>query len=63
MKYIRKYVRFFENETMVKKDTKPQREFGEYSEETSSEEVVNRFEEIYKSLPSNEKKKIDSYFK
>ena len=60
MKYIRKYVRFFENETMVAKSTKTK---PEKPSEASVVDVVNRFEEIYKSLPSNEKKEIDSCFK
>lgn len=61
MKYIRKYVRFFENETMVAKKTtqKALKQKGEYASES---DVVNRLDDIYKSLPSNEKKEIDSYF-
>lgn len=62
MKYIRKYVKFFENETMVSKTTtqKPLRKKSEYA---TSGDVLNRFNEIYKSLPSEEQEEINSYFK
>jgi hypothetical protein len=61
MKYIKKYVRFFENETMVATPTKKAlKQKGEYA---TVVDVVNRLDEIYKSLSSDKKNEIDSYFK
>jgi hypothetical protein len=64
MKYINKYIKFFENETLV--DTKPQSKTIEKTDkvkELASEvDVVNRFERIYKDLSIEEKIEINQYF-
>ncbi len=67
MKYINKYIKFFENETLV--DTKPQAKTIEKTDKTdkvkelaSEKDVLNRFEKIYKDLSVEEKNEINSYF-
>ena len=64
MKYINKYIKFFENETLV--DTTPQTKTIEKTDkvkEVASEvDVVNRFEKIYKDLSIEEKTEINQYF-
>lgn len=68
MKYIKKYIKFFEN-TMVatevakktlQSDNLTLRHKGDESTES---EVVERFSEIYKGLSDSEKSEINSYFK
>lgn len=63
MKYIRKYIRFFENETMVTKKTKTKPEAPIKPSEAKLEDVVNRLEKIYKDISVEEMEKIDKYFK
>jgi hypothetical protein len=64
MKYINKYIKFFENETLV--DTKPQTKTIEKTDKVkelaSEKDVLNRFEKIYKDLSVEEKNEINSYF-
>jgi len=63
MKYIRKYVRFFENETMIRKGSKTKPVKPETPSEAKLEDVVNRLERIYKDISVEEMEKIDKYFK
>lgn len=63
MKYIRKYVRFFENETMIRKASKTKPVKPEKPSEAKLEDVVNRLERIYKDISVEEMEKIDKYFK
>ncbi len=64
MKYINKYIKFFENETLVE----PINQMGtiektdKVKELASEKDVLNRFEKIYKDLSVDEKKEINSYF-
>ena len=58
MKYINKYIKFFENETLVE----PKTVTKNAQELASEKDVVNRFERIYKDLSVEEKKEINSYF-
>ena len=64
MKYINKYIKFFENETLV--DTTPQtktiEKTNKVKEVASEVDVVNRFEKIYKDLSIEEKTEINHYF-
>lgn len=61
MKYINKYIKFFENETLV--EPKVVTKNAVDTKEVASEvDVVNRFERIYKDLSVEEKKEINSYF-
>jgi hypothetical protein len=64
MKYINKYIKFFENETLV--DTTPQTKTIEKTDKVkelaSEQDVVNRFERIYKYLSIEEKTEINQYF-
>ena len=64
MKYINKYIKFFENETLV--DTTPQtktiEKTNKVKEVASEVDVVNRFEKIYKDLSIEEKTEINQYF-
>jgi len=64
MKYINKYIKFFENETLV--DTKPQSKTIEKTDKVkelaSEKDFLNRFEKIYKDLSVEEKNEINSYF-
>ena len=59
MKYINKYIKFFENETLVEPKVVTKTKSKELASET---DVVNRFERIYKDLSVEEKKEINSYF-
>ena len=61
MKYINKYIKFFENETLVEPEVVTKNAVD--TKEVASEiDVVNRFERIYKDLSVEEKKEINSYF-
>jgi hypothetical protein len=65
MKYINKYIKFFENETLV--DTTPQTKTIEKTDKvenkTASElDVLSRFEKIYSDLSKEEKTEINQYF-
>ncbi len=65
MKYINKYIKFFENETLVEpiNQTETIEKTDKIENKTASEaDVVNRFERIYKDLSVEEKKEINSYF-
>lgn len=59
MKYINKYIKFFENETLVEPKVLTKKDSKELATEV---DVVNRFEKIYKELSVEEQKEINSYF-
>ena len=59
MKYINKYIKFFENETLVEPKVITKSKSKELATEV---DVVNRFEKIYKELSVEEQKEINSYF-
>jgi hypothetical protein len=59
MKYINKYIKFFENETLVEPKVVTKTKSKELATEV---DVVNRFEKIYKELSVEEQKEINSYF-
>lgn len=59
MKYINKYIKFFENETLVEPKVVTKTKSKELATEV---DVVNRFEKIYKELSVAEQKEINSYF-
>jgi hypothetical protein len=59
MKYINKYIKFFENETLVEPKVATKTNSKELATEV---DVVNRFERIYKELSVEEQKEINSYF-
>jgi hypothetical protein len=59
MKYINKYIKFFENETLVEPKVTTKTNSKELATEV---DVVNRFERIYKELSVEEQKEINSYF-
>jgi hypothetical protein len=61
MKYINKYIKFFENETLVEPEVVTKNAV-DTKEVASEADVVNRFERIYKDLSVEEKKEINSYF-
>lgn len=64
MKYIKKYIKFFETvaEPEVAKATLSRTTIGHEGEERTESDVVERLSRIYKGLPNDEKKKINSYF-
>ncbi len=68
MKYIKKYIKFFET-TMVAPEVAKKTLLSDNltlkhkGEESTESEVVERFSRIYKGLPAEEKSKINSYFK
>ena len=64
MKYINKYIKFFENETLVEPITQTEtiEKTDKVKELASEKDVLNRFEKIYKDLSVDEKKEINSYF-
>ena len=64
MKYIKKYIKFFETvaEPEVAKAALSKTTRGHEGEERTESDVVERLSRIYKGLPSDEKKKINSYF-
>ena len=49
MKYINKYIKFFENETLVEPEVVTKNAV-DTKEVASEADVVNRFERIYKDL-------------
>lgn len=59
MKYINKYIKFFENETLVEPKVVTKTNSKKLATEV---DVVNRFERIYKELSVEEQKEINSYF-
>ena len=66
MKYIKKYIKFFETvaapavaKSVLSSDKLAIRHEGE---ERTESDVVDRLSRIYKTLSSEEKKKINSYF-
>lgn len=65
MKYINKYIKFFENETLVEpiKQTKTIEKTDKIENKTASElDVLSRFEKIYSGLSEEEKAEINQYF-
>jgi hypothetical protein len=68
MKYIKKYIKFFET-TMVSPEVAKKTLLSDNltlkheGEESTELEVVERFSRIYKGLSEDEKSEINSYFK
>ena len=65
MKYINKYIKFFENETLVEpiKQVKTIEKTDKIENKTASElDVLSRFEKIYSDLSEEEKAEINQYF-
>jgi hypothetical protein len=68
MKYIKKYIKFFET-TMVAPEVAKKTLLSDNltlkhkGEESTESEVVERFSKIYKGLSEDEKSEINSYFK
>lgn len=68
MKYIKKYIKFFET-TMVAPEVARKTLLSDNltlkheGEESTEAEVVERLSAIYKGLSAAEKSEIDSYFK
>lgn len=65
MKYINKYIKFFENETLVGpiKQLKTIEKTDKIENKTASElDVLSRFEKIYSGLSEEEKAEINQYF-
>ena len=68
MKYIKKYIKFFET-TMVEPEVAKKTLLSDNltlkheGEESTELEVVERFSRIYKGLSEDEKSEINSYFK
>ena len=65
MKYINKYIKFFENETLVEpiKQTETPKKTDKIENKTASElDVLSRFEKIYSGLSEEEKVEINQYF-
>ena len=65
MKYINKYIKFFENETLVEpiKQVKTIEKTDKVENKTASElDVLSRFEKIYSGLSEEEKAEINQYF-
>lgn len=68
MKYIKKYIKFFET-TMVAPEVASKTLLSDNltlkheGEESTEAEVVERLSAIYKGLSAAEKSEIDSYFK
>jgi hypothetical protein len=68
MKYIKKYIKFFEN-TMVSPEITKKTLLSDNltlkhkGEEGTEVQVVDRFSRIYNGLSNDEKSEIDSYFK
>lgn len=65
MKYINKYIKFFENETLVEpiKQVKTIEKTDKIENKTASElDVLSRFEKIYSGLSEEEKAEINQYF-
>ena len=62
MKYINKYIKFFENETLVKPVTQIETPKKVEKETATEEDVLARFEKIYSGLSEEEKAEINQYF-
>lgn len=65
MKYINKYIKFFENETLVEpiNQTETTKKTDKIENKTASElDVLSRFEKIYSGLSGEEKAEINQYF-
>ena len=65
MKYINKYIKFFENETLVEpiNQTKTPKKTDKIENKTASElDVLSRFEKIYSGLSEEERAEINQYF-
>jgi hypothetical protein len=65
MKYINKYIKFFENETLVEPVVQPKtvEKSDKVEKEIATEEdVLARFEKIYSGLSQEEKAEINQYF-
>jgi len=65
MKYINKYIKFFENETLVEpiNQTETIEKTDKIENKTASElDVLSRFEKIYSGLSGEEKAEINQYF-
>ena len=65
MKYINKYIKFFENETLVEPvvQTKTVEKTDKVEKEIATEkDVLARFEKIYSGLSEEEKAEINQYF-
>ncbi len=65
MKYINKYIKFFENETLVEpiNQTETPKKTDKIENKTASElDVLSRFEKIYSGLSEEEKAEINQYF-
>lgn len=68
MKYIKKYIKFFETTMIAPEVTKKtllsdNLTLKHKGEESTESEVVERFSKIYNGLSKEEKSEIDSYFK
>jgi hypothetical protein len=68
MKYIKKYIKFFENTMVAPEVTKKTLQSDNLTlthkgEERTESDVVDRFSRIYKGLSEAEKSEINSYFK
>lgn len=68
MKYIKKYIKFFENTMVATEVAKKTLQSDNLTlkhkgDESTEVEVVERFSEIYKGLSDSEKSEINSYFK
>jgi hypothetical protein len=68
MKYIKKYIKFFET-TMVSPEVAKKTLLSDNltlkhkGEESTESEVVERFSRIFNELSENEQSEINSYFK
>ena len=65
MKYINKYIKFFENETLVEpiNQTETTKKTDKIENKTASElDVLSRFEKIYSGLSEEERAEINQYF-
>ncbi len=59
MKYINKYIKFFESDALVI----PSKSIESVRKETATEsDVLSRFEELYSKLSKDEKDEINKYF-
>jgi hypothetical protein len=68
MKYIKKYIKFFENTMVAPEVAKKTLQSDNLTltnkgEERTESDVVDRFSRIYKGLSEAEKSEINSYFK
>jgi len=62
MKYINKYIKFFENETLVEPSIQKKTPSKTEKELASEGDVLARFEKIYSGLSEQEKAEINQYF-